>query len=84
MLKPHEETEWEEYLAGVEMSVDLNDDLVIFIRCLFPGDHHFSCCQVLQLIHLETHILVTLGGSKNHEVESCRFDGKQVEGHYQS
>lgn len=45
----------QEYLACVEMSIDLDDDLVIFIWCLFPGDHHFSCCQVLELIHLETH-----------------------------
>lgn len=52
-----EATEEEEYLAGIEMSIDLDDDLVIFIRCLFSGDHHLSCCQVLQLIHLETQIL---------------------------
>lgn len=44
------------YLAGVEMAVDLNNDLVIFIGCLFPWDHHLSCGQVLQLGHLETNV----------------------------
>lgn len=48
--------ETDRYLAGIEMSIDLNDDLVIFIRCLFPGDHNLGCCQVLQLIDLETTI----------------------------
>lgn len=42
------------YLAGVEMSVDLDDDLVIFVRRLLPGNHHLRCCQVLQLVHLDT------------------------------
>lgn len=54
MLKATEAAEQQSYLAGVEMSIDLDDDLVIFIRCLLPGDHHLSGCQVLQLIHLET------------------------------
>lgn len=47
-----------QYLAGVEMSVDLNDDLVIFVRCLLPGDHDLGCRQILQLIDLQTPILM--------------------------
>lgn len=77
---PTEATRCQKYLAGVEMSVDLNDDLVIFIGGLFPGDHHLSCCQVLQLSHLETHILVTLGESRILlSAECCSFDGKGVQ-----
>lgn len=76
---PTEATRCHKYLAGVEMSVDLNDDLVIFIGGLFPGDHHLSCCQVLQLSHLETQILVTLGESRIIlSAECCSFDGKGV------
>lgn len=48
--------ETREYLAGIEMSIDLNDDLVVFIRCLFSGDHHLGCRQVLQLIDLKTSV----------------------------
>lgn len=44
------------------MSIDLDDDLVIFIWRLFPGDHHLRCRQVLQLGHLKTHNVVTPGG----------------------
>lgn len=47
------------YLAGVEMSINLDDDLIVFIRCLLSRDHHLSCCQVLQLIHLRTQLSVT-------------------------
>lgn len=62
------------YLAGIEMSNDPNDDLVIFIRCLFPGDHHLSCCQVLQLIHLKTSSLVILVEHRTIlTAESCRL-----------
>lgn len=43
-----------QYLAGIEMSVDLNDDLVVFVRRLLPGDHDLSCRQILQLIDLQT------------------------------
>lgn len=41
------------YLAGVEMPVDLHNDLVVFVRRLFAWDDHLSCRQVLQLVHLE-------------------------------
>lgn len=41
------------------MSIDLNDDLVVFIRCLFPGDHNLGSRQVLQLIDLKTSIQLT-------------------------
>lgn len=41
------------------MPIDLDDDLVVFIRCLFSGNHYLSCCQVLQLVHLETRDLVS-------------------------
>lgn len=48
--------ELEQYLAGIEMSINLDDDLVIFIWCLLPGHHHLGGCQVLQLVHLETQL----------------------------
>lgn len=48
--------EMRDYLAGIEMSIDLHDDLVVFIRCLFSGDHHLGCRQVLQLIDLKTSV----------------------------
>lgn len=47
-----------QYLAGIEMSVDLNDDLVVFIRCLFPGDHDLGCRQILQLVDLQTPVVL--------------------------
>lgn len=45
----------ESYLAGVEMSDDLDDDLVVLVGGLLPRDHHLGGCQVLQLVHLQTH-----------------------------
>lgn len=84
-LKPAEAAERrQEYLASVEMSIDLDDDLVIFIRCLFPGDHHLSCCQVLQLIHLQTQTLVTLGGRNDLLAELFKCEGKKVEASLES
>lgn len=42
------------YLASIEMSIDLHDDLVVLIGGLLSGDHHLGCRQVLQLIDLQT------------------------------
>lgn len=48
-----QETPPPEYLACIEMSVDLDDDLVILIGRLLSGHHHLRRRQVLQLVHLE-------------------------------
>lgn len=43
----------ETHLACKEVSNDLDYNLVLLIRCLVPGHHHFSTRQVLQLIYLQ-------------------------------
>lgn len=35
------------YLTGVEVSIDLHNDLVVLVGGLLPGDHHLSSSQVL-------------------------------------
>lgn len=41
------------YLASIEVSNDLDNDLLVLIRSLISRYHHFSCGQVLQLIDLD-------------------------------
>lgn len=40
------------HLTCKEVPTDLYDDLVVLVRRLVPGHHHFCTCQVLQLIDL--------------------------------
>lgn len=41
------------YLASIEMSDDFDNDLLILIRGLIPGNNYLSCCQVLKFIDLQ-------------------------------
>lgn len=63
------------YLAGIEMSIDLNDDLVVFIRRLLPGDHDLGCRQILQLIDLQTPMLI-LGKPDKHSDHAMPSGGE--------
>lgn len=44
------------HLACKEVSADLDYNLVVLIRRLVPGHHHFCTGQVLQFVYLHTQI----------------------------
>lgn len=46
------------HLACKEVSADLDYNLVVLVRRLVPGHHHFCTGQVLQFVYLQTQIKI--------------------------